>query len=418
MKRHKIFFLFLFIFLGVQAYAQNSAELKRKKEAIQREIELLQKNLNKAASAKKLTLGEIRALNAKIGLMQSKITVINSEIKNLDNQIHENTNTVHSLRDQLGQLKKEYAGMIRFAQRNKNAYDKMMFVFAAKDFNQAYKRIKYLQQFGQYRKKQADYIQGTEKNLNNKIVVLDKSLKEKSSLLKEQQSERQKLGKDKSEQSAVLNRFSKQEKQFSQDIAKRKKQQQAIDREIRNAIEREIALAKKRAEEEERLEAAKAKAENRPVPVAAKTKSNGAYLTATPEAARLSAAFESNRGSLPWPVAQGSITESFGRHKEGQANYDNTGITIQTAEGASIRAVFNGKVLRVMSSLGKYFVLIKHGEYFTVYQNLHSVSVAAGDNVTTKQTIGTVSTSGDIPELQFQIWRGTTAQNPEAWIAK
>eukprot|EP01132_Coremiostelium_polycephalum_P018737 gene18737-22315_t len=268
MKRHKIFFLFLFIFLGVQAYAQNSAELKRKKEAIQREIELLQKNLNKAASAKKLTLGEIRALNAKIGLMQSKITVINSEIKNLDNQIHENTNTVHSLRDQLGQLKKEYAGMIRFAQRNKNAYDKMMFVFAAKDFNQAYKRIKYLQQFGQYRKKQADYIQGTEKNLNNKIVVLDKSLKEKSSLLKEQQSERQKLGKDKSEQSAVLNRFSKQEKQFSQDIAKRKKQQQAIDREIRNAIEREIALAKKRAEEEERLEAAKAKAENRPVPVA------------------------------------------------------------------------------------------------------------------------------------------------------
>ncbi|WP_316837570.1 murein hydrolase activator EnvC family protein [Pedobacter nutrimenti] len=418
MKLYKIFFFFLLISITSQAVAQNSAELKRKKEAIQREIELLQKNLNKAASAKKLTLGEIRALNAKISLMQGKITVINSEIKNLDHQIHENTNTVHSLQEQLGLLRKEYAGMIRFAQRNKNAYDKMMFVFAAKDFNQAYKRIKYLQQFGQYRKKQADYIQGTEKNLKNKIGVLDKNLKEKSNLLKEQQSEQQKLGKNKSEQSAVLKTFSKQERQFSQDIAKRKKQQQAIDREIRNAIQREIALAKQRAEEEERLAAAKAKAENKPVPVASKAKTSGGYLTATPEAAKLSAAFESNRGSLPWPVAQGSITESFGRHKEGQANYDNTGITIQTAEGASVRAVFNGKVLRVMSSLGKYFVLIKHGEYFTVYQNLRSVSVAAGDNVATKQSIGVVAASEEIPELQFQIWRGTVAQNPEAWIAK
>lgn len=418
MKLYRLLFFLLFLIFTVRASAQNSAELKRKKEAIQREIELLQKNLNKAASAKKLTLGEIRALNAKIGLMQNKITVINSEIKNLDSQIHENTNTVHSLRDQLGQLKKEYAGMIRFAQRNKNAYDKMMFVFAAKDFNQAYKRIKYLQQFGQYRKKQADYIQGTEKNLNTKITILDRSLKEKSNLLKEQESERQKLGKNKSEQAMVLSRFSKQEKQFSQDIARGRKQQQAIDREIRNAIQREIALAKQRAEEEERLAAAKAKAENRPVPVAGKAKTNAGYLTATPEAARLSAAFESNRGSLPWPVAQGSITESFGRHKEGQANYDNQGITIQTAEGASIRAVFNGKVLRVMNSLGKYFVLIKHGEYFTVYQNLHAVTVAVGDEVSTKQTIGTVASSDNIPELQFQIWRGTAAQNPEAWIAK
>lgn len=418
MKLYKILFFLLFMICATEVVAQNSAELKRKKEAIQREIELLQRNLNKAASAKKLTLSEIRALNTKIGLMQSKITVINSEIKNIDGQIHENTNTVHSLQSQLAQLKKEYAGMIRFAQRNKNAYDKMMFVFASRDFNQAYKRIKYLQQFGQYRKKQADYIQGTEKNLNYKIVILDRSLREKSNLLKEQENEREVLGKNKSQQSAVLSKFSKQEKQYSRDIAKRRAQQRAIDREIRNAIQREIALAKRREEEAARVAAAKAKAENKPAPAAIKEKTTAGYLTATPEAARLSAAFESNRGSLPWPVSQGSITEGFGRHKEGQASYDNTGVTIQTAAGASVRAVFNGKVLRVVSSLGTYFVLIKHGEYFTVYQNLSSVSVGAGDEVSTKQAIGVVASGGEIPELQFQIWRGAVAQNPAAWIAR
>lgn len=425
------------------AVAQNSSELKRKKEAIQREIELLQRNLTKTAKNKKLTQSQIDALNTKISLMQSKITVINSEIKNLDNQIHENTNTVISLKGQLAQLKKEYAAMIRFAQRNRNAYEKMMFVFASNDFNQAYKRIKYLQQFGQYRKKQAGYIQGTQKDLNYKIVVLDKNLKEKSSLLQEQENEKDKLGKNKNQQAQVLNKISKQENQYRQDIVARKKQQAQIDRSIRAAIAREIEIARKKAEEAARAAAlaaerqrkaaeaaraaaiAKAKAENRPAPAhvevekpkEATAHSSNNYLTATPEAAKLSAAFESNRGSLPWPVATGTTTESFGRHKSGQASYDNAGITIQTGSGAAVRAVFNGKVTKVGNALGRYYVLIKHGQFFTVYQNLSSVSVGQGDDVSTKQTIGVVASSGDIPELQFQIYRGTVAQNPAGWLS-
>jgi septal ring factor EnvC (AmiA/AmiB activator) len=434
MKLHKIFLFLVLITFASQALAQSSSELKRKKEAIQREIELLQKNLNRAASSKKLTLGEINALNAKIGLMQSKITVINSEIKNLDNQIHENKNNVHSLQDQLSELKKEYAAMIRFAQRNRNSYDKMMFIFASENFNQAYKRIKYLQQFGQYRKKQAGYIQGTEKNLNYKIVVLDKSLREKNSLLIEQENERVKLGKNKSEQAAVLNQVSKQERRFRRDIAVKSKQQAQLTRIIRDVIAKEIAEERRKAEaaarlaaakaaaraaELQRLAVAKAKAENKPPPEpVAVEKAPAASFNATPESAKLSAAFESNRGALPWPVANGSITERFGRHTEGQASYENSGITISTADGAPVRAVFNGKVTKVGSALGRYYVLIKHGQYFTVYQNLRSVSVAGGDDVSTKQTIGVVASSGDIPELQFQIYRGAAAQNPEAWIAK
>jgi len=417
MKLHKLLLFLLFVTIASTAGAQSSSQLKRKKEAIQREIELLQKNLNKAAQSKKLTLSEIRALSTKISLMQNKITVINSEIKNLDSEIHENTNTVHSLQGQLAQLKKEYAGMIRFAQRNRNSYDKMMFIFAARDFNQAYKRIKYLQQFGQYRKKQADYIQGTEKNLNYKIVVLDKSLKAKSNLLREQESEQSKLAKNKNEQASVLNKFSKQEKELGRDIAKRKRQQSAIDREIRNAIQREIALARKRAEDEARAAAAKARAENKAAPVEkAKTTSN--YLTNTPESAKLSAGFENNRGRLPWPVGQGSITESFGRHTEGEAGYTNDGVNILTSDGASVRAVFGGEVLFVRMIQGIYVVAIRHGDYFTIYQNLRSSSVAKGEKVETRQAIGTVATTSDGPLLHFEIMRGQAKLNPEAWIAK
>jgi septal ring factor EnvC (AmiA/AmiB activator) len=416
MKLHKLLLFLLFVTLSSASFAQSSAQLKRKKEAIQREIELLQKNLNKASQSKKLTLSEIRALNAKISLMQNKISVINSEIKNLDNEIHENTNTVHSLQGQLAQLKKEYAGMIRFAQRNKNSYDKMMFVFASRDFNQAYKRIKYLQQFGQYRKKQADYIQGTEKNLNYKIVVLDKSLKAKSNLLREQENEQNKLAKNKNEQASVLNKVSRQEKQLSQDIAKRKKMAAAIEREVRAAIQREVAKAAREAAEQARIAAAKARAENKAAPTEkAKTTSN--YLTATPEAAKLSSGFENNRGRLPWPVSQGSITEHFGRHMEDQASYTNDGIDIMTSEGATIKAIFSGEVRFVKMIQGVYFVMLRHGDYFTVYQNLKSVSVSAGDKVQTGQALGVVATKSDGPLFHLEIWRGQSRLNPEAWIA-
>lgn len=423
MKLNRALLLVVAIFLCSTAFAQTSKELKRKKEALQREIELAQRNLNKTTSGKKLTLGQINAIKAQIRLRQEKIATINSEMKNLDQQIHENTNKVQNLKGRLADLKKEYAGMIRFAQRNRNAYDKMMFIFAASDFNQAYKRIKYLQQFGQYRKKQAAYIQGTEKQLSNQIVILDKNLKNKGSLLKEEVTEKSKLDKNKNEQTAVLSKLSKQEKQFKQDIQKKKQQQAAIDREIRAVIAREIAAAKKKAEEEERererIAAAKAKAENKAAPVTStKPKTTSEALRSTPEAAKLSDAFEANRGSLPSPVASGYITARFGAYKVDQATAQHDGVTFQTSEGGSVRAVFNGTVSAVFEKYGRYFVLIKHGEYFTVYENLKSVNISRGDKVSTKQTIGTVANNEGIPELGFQIRRGDVPQNPESWLAR
>lgn len=434
MKLQKLVFTLIFFAFALTASAQTANELKRKKEAIQREIEQLQKNLNKTASGKKLTLQQINTINTQIRLRQDKIGTINSEIKNLDNQISKNTNTVHTLQGQLGDLKKEYAGMIRFAQRNRNSYDKMMFIFAAKDFNQAYKRIKYLQQFSQYRKKQAGYIENTQQDLNGKIKVLDQTLREKSNLLKDQEREKERLGKDKNEQSVALNKLSKQEKQFKQDISSKKREQLQIDRAIRAAIQRAIEEARRKAAEEARIAAAKAaaedraaeakaKAENKPVPKAstapvAKEKTTAELLTATPETARLSAGFENNRGRLPWPVATGSITERYGVHKVDLASYTNDGVDITTNDGATVRAVFAGKVVMVQNIMGRTAVVISHGEYFTVYQNLRGVSVSVGNSVDTKQAIGSVANTGDDAVLKFQIRRGQSTLNPEAWISK
>jgi septal ring factor EnvC (AmiA/AmiB activator) len=427
MKLNKLFLSLLLVALSITSFAQTSKELKelkQKKEAIERQIELAQKNLNKTTNGKKLTLGQINAIKAQVRLMQDKISTINSEMRSLDNQITENTGKVHNLQTRLGDLKKEYAGMIRFAQRNRNSYDKMMFIFAANDFNQAYKRIKYLQQFGQYRKKQAAYIQGTEKDLNTQISVLDQDLKSKASLLNQQLNEKSRLDKKKSEQAVVLNQLSRQEKQFTQDIKKNRDQRSALDRQIRAEINRIIAIEKKKAEDEareaERIAAAKAKAENRaaPVVVASKPKTNSEVLRATPEAAKLSAAFESNRGNLPSPVATGYITSRFGIVKVDQATDNHEGVIFQTSEGAAVRAVFNGTVSTVFDKFGKYYVVIKHGEYFTIYENLRSVSVGKGATVSTKQVIGVAGNTDGTPEVGFQIRRGSSPQNPESWLSR
>ncbi|WP_316771071.1 murein hydrolase activator EnvC family protein [Pedobacter frigiditerrae] len=429
MKLNKLFLSLLFVGFCTAGFAQQTSkelkELKQKKEAIERQIELAQKNLNKTANGKKLTLGQINTIKAQVRLMQDKISTINSEMRSLDNKITENTGKVHNLQTRLVDLKKEYAGMIRFAQRNRNSYDKMMFIFAANDFNQAYKRIKYLQQFGQYRKKQAAYIQGTEKDLNNQISVLDHDLKNKTNLLKEQLNEKNRLDKKKSEQAVVLNNLSKDERKYKQDIQKNRQQQAAIQRQINAEIQRQIAIARKKAEDEEReaarQAALKAKADNKPAPVniPTKQKTNSEVLRATPEAERLSTAFENNRGSLPAPVSNGYISTHFGISKFEQATVNEEGVKYHTSEDASVRAVFNGIVTSITPVAGRYVVLIKHGEYFTVYYNLKSVSVGRGASVTTKQNIGVVANTDGVPELGFQISRsGKTFLNPEAWLAR
>lgn len=168
MKCFKIICLIFFLFSGVQLFAQTRSELERRKAQLNKDIELINSTLSKTASDKRVTLKQLNALRTQIRLREEKINTINSEIRLLDGQINENVNQVRSLQSQLSQLKSDYAAMIRFAQKNQGSYSKLMYIFAAQDFNQAYKRLKYLQQFGEYRQKQAKYIEDTQSNIKNK----------------------------------------------------------------------------------------------------------------------------------------------------------------------------------------------------------------------------------------------------------
>lgn len=416
MKYFKSILLICFLFLSFQVVAQSSAELKKRKEQLNNDIERTNKILEETASNKKSTLKQLNVLRAQIRLKQEKINTINSEIRLLDGQINQNVNQVRSLTSQLSQLKSDYAAMVRFAQKNQGSYSKLMYIFAASDFNQAYKRMKYLQQFGEYRQKQARYIEDTQSNLKTKITQLNTNKKDKDNLLTDQQKEKSTLGVAQNKQAKVVSSLTSQEKKLKQELAKKQRDAQNLDRAIRQAIQKEVEIAIKKEEEARRAAAAKAKAEGKEPPaVVPKSNTKTSVLNSTPEAAKLSADFVSNRGRLPWPVANGFVTEYYGTQKIGvNVTKNSSGWTIKTNSGSAVRAIFEGTVNRVLDIGGSTTIFVKHGEYFTIYKNIGKVNVAVGQKVSTKQTIGTADEEA---EIEFQIWKNFDIQDPKYWLA-
>jgi len=407
--------------------AQSSAELKKQRERLNREIEQLNQSLKTTSSNKSLSLKQVNALNVQLRLREQKISTINSEIRLINNQIASHNKTIQNLRDQLAKLRKDYESMILFAFRNRNAHNKMMFIFASKDFNQAFKRVKYLQQFNESRKERAKEIEDTQKAIALKVAQLEASKKEQAALLSEQEEERKVIAQEQGEQSKVLQALTTQEKQFKQELQKKQQEDERLARAIRTAIQREIA-EQRRLEEEARQAALALEAERTGKTVKeveaekpAVRKSDTEVLASTPEAAKLSADFAGNRGRLPWPVQQGFITQGFGRHTVARnVTVNNTGIKIRTGNNAPVRAIFDGNVIQVANMTGSYAIIVQHGKYFSVYTNLGSPAVKRGQAVQRGQTLGTALVDPDdgSSEVHFEIWEGAAPINPEPWLAK
>jgi murein hydrolase activator len=417
-----IFCIVVLSCLALSGWAQSSAQLKKQREALTREIELLNNTLRSTSKDKSLSLKQVNALNAQINLRVKKINTINTEMALIEKQINKNTSTIRSLQAELAKLKKGYASMVQFAFRNQSAYNKLMFLFASNDFNQAYKRLKYLQQFSDSRKKQAQEIEDTQKSIEQKIAELAANRKEKVVLLTDQEKEKKTLDGQKTVKSRALNDLTKKEKQYKQELNKKQQEDARLARAIQTAIRREIEEARRKAEEEARRLAAEEAKKNPNAKAPEKTArtTDKEALLSTPEAAKLAADFTGNRGRLPWPVASGSITQGYGQYTYGKGvKVSSNGLTIRTAAGAAVRAVFDGVVSTVFQMQNQYAVIVRHGNYFTVYQNLKSVSVSKNQKVTVKQTIGTVAvdpTEGT-SDLHFEIWQGTSPINPSSWLA-
>ena len=392
------------LLFGYSTFGQNKNDLENKKKQLQKEIQITEGLLNETKKNKKLSLNQLVTLNTKISIRQELIQTINAGIRLLNRQINESKDIVESMENDLKVLKGEYAKMVYYAYKNRNSYDKLMFIFSATDFNQAYNRLKYLQQYAEYREKQADLIKKTQVLLDKKILDLETKKQAKQALLNSEESEKQNLAKEKIEQEGFLGKLQEKEKDLVKALREKEKEQKQLQMAIQRIIEEEIRKAKEAAKK------------------AGKADPKG--LALTPEALKLSATFASNKAKLPWPVMEGVITGKFGEHDHPVLKgikVNNNGVDIITKKGAEARAVFEGEVtgLAVVPGFGKV-VMIRHGEYLSVYSNLSEVLVNKGDKISTKQSIGIVgSEDGSAKcEIHLEIWKGSVVLNPELWLFK
>ncbi len=392
--------LILCIFVVTTAKGQGKQELQQKKKELQKEIVYTNKLLNETAENKKASINQLVQLNKKIGAREELIQTMNQEIALIDQSIDSNQTVLDSLSKTLKTLKDEYAKILRSAYKNRSAYDQLMFVFSSEDFNQAFKRLKYLQQFTRYRKSQVIKIEFTQSELNKQLVELEAVKQSKKNLLSSIENEFQKLGSEKSQKQTVVNQLQGREKELKKALQEKKKASQQLEKAIERIIAEEIRKAREAAK--------KAGKDSKGYPL-------------TPEAKELSNSFTANQGKLPWPVLEGLITEKFGEHPHPAlpgVKVQNNGIDISTTKGSVIRSIFEGEVTAVIIIPGGgKGVMIRHGEYLSVYTYFQELFVKKGDKVSTKQDLGIVVTDDDKKtNLHLEIWKNTTKLNPELWL--
>jgi septal ring factor EnvC (AmiA/AmiB activator) len=400
---------------GFSQAAKDKEKLQRTKQQLEEEIRNTTDLLEKTQKNKQSSLQKMQLLAKQIRSREALINAINKELNDVEVKISVENLQIDRMTKQLQTLKSEYARMIYFAYRTMNGHNKLMFIFSARDFNQAYQRLKYYQQYASYRRRQAERIESTQSAINRQRKELEAVKNQKLSLVASQQQEKQRLDREKAEKAKAVKEFSSKESQL---LATLRTKQKAADR-LEFAIEKLIADEIKASEERQRKSAAGEKKTG----AKGKTTETRSALSLTPREKELSSSFSANRGRLPWPCDRGYISGNFGEHPHPVLEYvkvKNNGIDITTERGSTVKSVFYGKVSRVMSfqNLNKV-VIIRHGEYLSVYSNLSEVNVRDGQDVTAKQIIGRVFTSPEDQksELHFEIWRGKVIQNPEGWLA-
>jgi septal ring factor EnvC (AmiA/AmiB activator) len=415
--KYRIFQRLLFTFILVIAghnsnIAQNTKEnLQKTKKQLEQEIKYTNMLLEQTQKSKQTSLNKLLLINRQIEKREALVEAINSEIDQIEEEIGIQAVQIRHLSDELKKMKDEYAKMIYYANKNLNIFNRIMFIFAAEDFNQAFHRLRYYQQYSSYRRTQAEIIRKTQIELTQKIMDLEETKNQKATLAQSKEQEKNKLIGEKEIKNNAVQELSKKEKQLVATLRDKQENAQKLQREIEKLIAEEIKESAIRAKKT-------AKAENKPKPEITESK-----IMLTPVEMELSSSFASNKGKLPWPSEKGIVTGVFGEHAHPVLKYvkvKNNGIDITTDEGANVRSVFNGKVCSVMSfpNLNKV-VIVRHGEFLTVYSNLEEVNVTDGQEISTKQLIGKVHTSEDDSktEYHFEIWLGKTIQNPQEWLS-
>lgn len=432
MKR--IFVLLACIFLGaVSLSAQSSKlikELESKRGELQKQIadtESLLKNTKKDVGSQ---LNSLVLLTGQIEERKRYILAINNDVEALERELNALERQLRTLQRDLQDKKKKYESSVQYLYRNKSVEEKLMFIFSAKSLGQTYRRLRYVREYATYQRLQGEEILKKQEQIKKKRAELQQVKKAKENLLKDRELEKQKLESQEKEKRALITSLQKKQKGLQNEVSKKRREANQLNARIDKLIAEEIERARKRAAEEARREAAaRKKAESKEGK--SSSASRGTTKKAVPLEAysmskadrELSGNFAGNRGKLPMPISGPYIiTSHYGQYAvEGLRNVklDNKGIDIQGKPGAQARAIFDGKVAAVFQLNGLFNVLIRHGNYISVYCNLSSASVKSGDTVKTKQAIGQVfsdATDNGRTVLHFQLRKEKEKLNPEPWL--
>lgn len=411
MKKGLILLVLMMLVCVPSTFSQKSrSQLEREIKTLQDDIATTNKLLKKTSKDKEMTLNEVSLLNKKIKQREKLIQAYNEQIAVLDKEISKGQGNIKTLNADLKNLRKEYSQMVAFANKNRSHYDKLEFIFASDDFNQAFSRLRYIRQFTESRKTKMNQIATTEKRISGEVEASQKAREEQAAMLADEKTQQAELQKEKDQLNSQIAALKKKEGQLQQDIKQKQQQAKQLQKAVDDIIAEEIRLANERAKKEAAAKGKKAE--------------GGKGIAMTPEEKTLSTSFSANKGKLPWPVERGVVSSSYGKHASvvsDKVTVTNSGIDIATEGSAQARAVFDGVVTSVTKLTGSNtVVIIRHGEYFTVYSNIEEASVKRGDNVKTKQNLGRIHTNKaeNKTELHFELLKGTNRDNPESWLSK
>ena len=393
-----------FLIISVATSQSTSARqkaLEEQKKRLQQEIKQINTILFSNIRKEKSVISKVEDLDLKISVRSQIVKVNNQQANLLTRQINVNQRDITNLRSELKNLKKDYANMIVKSYKSKSSQNRLMFLFSSADFLQAYKRIQYMKQYANFRKKQGEEISEKTQTIQNlnKTLLDQKSIKE--ALVAENKIVQTTLMKERKFQQNLIRSIKSKSRSLTSEIKQKQRQSAAIDKEIERLIREAIAASNK---------------------LAGKASKN--VFALTPEAKLLAKNFVANKGKLPWPVEKGVVTQRFGTQPHPLVKttmIKSNGVTIATNPRSKARAVFDGEVMAILSFKGSNpAVLIKHGNFITTYKNIAKVYVRKGQKVKSKQSIGEIFThpqSGKTT-LQFSVFNELKPQNPNNWIYK
>jgi len=393
-----------FLLCSSLSFSQSNKQkqLESRRQELRREIQKINKLRLDNKSKAKSELSLIEDFNHKINVLSNLIKVTNQQANLLTREIASNQNKISSLRTELKAMKTAYAAMLVKSYKSKNQQSRIMFLLSSDDFKQAYKRLQYIKQYADYQRQQGDVIKYKTKELQETNANLLEQQENKKKLIAENRVVQNSLEKERKQHQNLMASIKKNLSRYTSQIKQKQREANKIDREIDRIIKAAIAKSNKKA---------------------GKAKSSKSFAL-TAEEKVLASNFISNKGKLPWPVEKGFVRLGYGKQPhpiDRSLTINSNGVRIATEKGAQARAVFDGEVSEILKMRNvNPIVMIRHGNYLTLYRNLSQVYVKKGDKVKTKQVIGEVFTNPSNGEtiLSFTLSKGTSTENPASWIYK